>query len=297
MRYRNFAAATAMLVCLGVTAGWASFPDDPVDGDRPRPREGGPRDGGPREGGPRDGGPREGGPRDGGPRDGGPRDGGPRDGGPRDGGPREGGPREGGPRDGGPRDGGPEGRRMPPIPVLDALDVNGDGQLDAAEIARAAESLKTLDRDQDGMLSFAEMMPKFRGDPNRGPEGRGGPDGPRDRGDRPEMRGDRDRPEGDQPPRRREGEGNNRGGSPEEVAQRVLKLDRDGDGKLSSEELPERMRAIMKRADADGDGMLSKDEILKMVQRRGQEGGAEGRRRSEGGATEGGERPRRPPAE
>lgn len=77
-----------------------------------------------------------------------------------------------------------------------------------------------------------------------------------------------------------------------------MKLDKDGDGKLSGEELPERMRAMLSRADVDGDEALSKEELMKVAERRGRQGGGEGRRRPDGEKpTEGGERPRRPPAE
>lgn len=42
-------------------------------------------------------------------------------------------------------------------PVMDALDVDHDGVLSAAEIASAPGALKTLDRDADGTLSVAEL--------------------------------------------------------------------------------------------------------------------------------------------
>ncbi|WP_417734543.1 hypothetical protein [Rosistilla oblonga] len=196
-------------------------------------------------------------------------------------------PRDGGPRDRGPRDGAP---RLPPIPILEALDSNGDGMLDATEIEQAAKALKSLDRDNDGVLSFQEMMPAPRGDR--------GPGGPQGRGDRPEMRDGQGRPDGEGRRPRPEGEGNRRGGNPEQFVERIMKLDKDGDGKLSGEELPERMRAMLSRADVDGDDALSKEELMKMAERRGRQGGGEGRRRPDGEKpTEGGERPRRPPAE
>lgn len=42
-------------------------------------------------------------------------------------------------------------------PVMDALDVDHDGILSAAEIASASGALKTLDKDADGTLSVAEL--------------------------------------------------------------------------------------------------------------------------------------------
>ena len=52
------------------------------------------------------------------------------------------------------------------MPVLDALDLNKDGIIDADEIARAPQSLKTLDKNGDGKLSPDEYRagPPFGSD-------------------------------------------------------------------------------------------------------------------------------------
>ena len=52
-----------------------------------------------------------------------------------------------------PPDAGPGRGGRPNMPVLDALDLNKDGIIDADEIARAPQSLKTLDKNGDGKLS------------------------------------------------------------------------------------------------------------------------------------------------
>jgi Ca2+-binding EF-hand superfamily protein len=44
-------------------------------------------------------------------------------------------------------------------PVLAALDLDRDGEISAAEIARASNSLKTLDRNRDGSLTPDELLP------------------------------------------------------------------------------------------------------------------------------------------
>jgi hypothetical protein len=62
---------------------------------------------------------------------------------------------QGGP--GGP--GGPGGRRMPPSPLMEALDANHDGVIDAAEIANASAALKALDKNGDGKLTQDELRP------------------------------------------------------------------------------------------------------------------------------------------
>ena len=42
---------------------------------------------------------------------------------------------------------------------MSALDLNGDGELSADEIARAPQSLLKLDANHDGKLSFEEVCP------------------------------------------------------------------------------------------------------------------------------------------
>jgi hypothetical protein len=49
--------------------------------------------------------------------------------------------------------------RPPPLPVVQALDVNHDGVIDADEIANATAELKTLDKNGDGVLTTNEYLP------------------------------------------------------------------------------------------------------------------------------------------
>jgi hypothetical protein len=72
----------------------------------------------------------------------------------------------------------------PPSPLMQALDVNHDGVLDADEIANAPAALKTLDKNGDGKLTQDELRPQrpmrsdssASGDANRPPDG--APPGP-----------------------------------------------------------------------------------------------------------------------
>ena len=63
--------------------------------------------------------------------------------------------------------GGPGGQR-PPSPIIEALDLNKDGIIDADELAKASESLKKLDKNGDGKLTEDEYRPQR-------PGGQGGP--------------------------------------------------------------------------------------------------------------------------
>ena len=110
--------------------------------------------------------------------------------------------------------------RLPPHPLMIALDADRDGELSAEEIEKAQEALKTLDTDADGKLSRQELLPQFRGPGGPGP---GGPAG------------------GD-------------------FVQRIMGFDADGDGRVTQEELPQMMRRMLQRADADGDGAIDRAE-------------------------------------
>lgn len=59
--------------------------------------------------------------------------------------------------------GGPE---RPRIPLMAALDADGDGAVSAAEIASAAQSLRSLDVDGDGRLAMDELRPAADGEPD-----------------------------------------------------------------------------------------------------------------------------------
>ena len=75
--------------------------------------------------------------------------------------------------------GGPGGMggQRPVMPIVAALDLNKDGTIDAKEIAKASESLKKLDKNDDGKLTPDELLPQ-RGQGGPGMRGPGGPGGP-----------------------------------------------------------------------------------------------------------------------
>ena len=98
------------------------------------------------------------------------------------GGPPPGGERPSRGQDGQGGPGGPGGmngpRHMPPSPLMEALDANHDGVIDAAEIANASAALKALDKNGDGKLTQDELRPprpQGGGDRQGRPPGPGGP--------------------------------------------------------------------------------------------------------------------------
>lgn len=69
---------------------------------------------------------------------------------------------------------------------------------------------------------------------------------------------------------RGQGPGGQEGGGP---MQRIMNLDKNGDGQLTEDELEgTRMKAIFERADKDKDGVVTKDELTAMMGQRGQRG-------------------------
>lgn len=138
------------------------------------------------------------------------------------------------------------------MPLMQALDADGDGELSASEISNASAALKKLDKNGDGKLDAEELRPAMGG--------RGGPGGPG-------------------------GPGGGAASAAERVSQ-MMAMDKNGDGKLAADELPERMQGLIARADANKDGSVTKAELeafmAQQPQRqgggRGSEGGGEGRR-------------------
>lgn len=205
---------------------------------------------------------------------------------------------ERGDRDRGPGRRGPGGRPniMTILPIIIVLDVNKDGEISKEEMENATAALQKLDKDKNGKLTEEELRPNFGGrDGDRrgpgGPDGRGqrdgdrrGPGGPEGRGPRDGDRGRNDGGDGDR--------NRNRGG---DFLERIMKNDKNEDGKLTKEELPERMRPMFDRIDTNKDKEIDKEELTKMMERfnsRGRSGGRERGKRDSGK-----DRPKRPESE
>lgn len=55
------------------------------------------------------------------------------------------------------------------------------------------------------------------------------------------------------------------GPTPDEMVKQLLEFDRNGDGQLSKDEVPERMQGLFARGDANQDGVLTQDELRKLA--------------------------------
>jgi EF hand len=68
----------------------------------------------------------------------------------------------------------------------------------------------------------------------------------------------------------------------EAMIERMMQHDKNKDGKLSKDELPEAARLFFDRADTNRDGFLDKSELRQLIDGRGRRGGPDGRRPRDG---------------
>ncbi len=63
--------------------------------------------------------------------------------------------------------------------------------------------------------------------------------------------------------------------SADDLVERLMAYDKNGDGKVTKDELPERMHGLIEQGDRNGDGALDRDEIRRLSER-GPPGGGPG---------------------
>jgi Ca2+-binding EF-hand superfamily protein len=137
-------------------------------------------------------------------------------------------------------------------PILNAIDVNQDGTLSAAELADASAQLRKLDKNSDGILTRDEAGLQM-GNGGRGGRGRGEGEGG-----------------GDEPP--------SAPPSAVELTDMLMAFDANHNGKLEKSEVPDRFQGLFERGDTNHDGVLTRDEITKLAEaNRQQAGGGQGR--------------------
>jgi Ca2+-binding EF-hand superfamily protein len=150
------------------------------------------------------------------------------------------------------------------MPLLFALDSDQDGSISASEIENASKALATLDKDGDGALSPEEIRPDFAAMARDG--------------------------------MRREGQPGANGAPGKEMMARMFEQrDVDKDGKLSGDEIPERMQQNLSRMDENGDAAIDKSEMDKAMAKMGDRAGQV--RGSKGDKDGAGVKPKRPSAD
>lgn len=137
-------------------------------------------------------------------------------------------------------------------PILGALDVDKNQELSAEEINNATNALKALDKNADGILNEKDLG--RMGSPRAG--GQGGAPG----------RGASQRGSG----------GADAGKQVNNFADRLMAFDKNKNGKIEKDELPERMQAVMSNLDSNKDNVLDKQE-LDELRKAAAAGGAGGR--------------------
>lgn len=151
--------------------------------------------------------------------------------------------------------------------LIERLDRNGNGVIDLDELDEGMlERLKPLDVNEDGVIDESELDRRRRGGRRPGPEGGEG--------------------EGERPRRDRGGD---------RAKGLIERLDRNGNGAIDKDELPEGWGERLGPADTNGDGMISLEELEGLMgggnrPGGGQGGGGEGerpRRRDGGGGAQG----------
>ncbi len=140
------------------------------------------------------------------------------------------------------------------------LDKDGDGKISKDEAPeRMKENFDRLDANGDGFIvieEFQRVMGAMRG--------QGGEGGRKPEGDAASRPGGEGRPRDGADGRPRDGaDGRPRDGAG--LAARFKELDKDGDGKISKEEAPERMRDNFDRIDSNSDGFIDMEEMQKAM--------------------------------
>jgi Ca2+-binding EF-hand superfamily protein len=136
-------------------------------------------------------------------------------------------------------------------PLFALLDADGDGVISAKELKRAIVVLKELDTNKDGSISWEEVQAAGIGGPNPNPAGPAAGDPPQGAGTG------------------FAGGGAAGGAEESQPFKRFMQYDKNGDGKLSADELPPQMAGLLRNADLNHDGFIDARELDMAVKQMG----------------------------
>jgi Ca2+-binding EF-hand superfamily protein len=136
------------------------------------------------------------------------------------------------------------GSMMRMLPVMSALDADKDGEISAEEIDNAAKALKAIDKNNDGKLTMEEIRPNMDGmiPGARRPEGGGFGFGGAPANQEPSSM------------------------TTAEKVDKLMELDKNGDGQLSKDEVPSGLQRMLGKADSDNDGQLTREDLEKVAE-------------------------------
>ena len=157
--------------------------------------------------------------------------------------------------------------------MLKRMDRNGDETITKDELPQRLKSrFESMDENGDGILdeseqnAMLERIKKMRGGQKKGQ----GPNGQQAAGP----------------------EGGRRGAN---FPQLLKKMDKNADGQLTKDEMPERMQQRFESMDTNGNGVFDKDEQVAVIERMQQRGGkGEKRKRGADSKNKQGVKPKRP---
>jgi len=172
----------------------------------------------------------------------------------------------------------PQGGPADFIERIKGFDQNNDGKITKDEMPERMQAMiERLDTNKDGAIDNKELAALK----DRLAQGGQGQQGQRPQGQRPEGQ----RPEGQQGQRpqgqRPEGQQGQRPQfNPADMIKRIKESDKNKDGKITKDELPEQMQRMFPRIDTNQDGAIDREELAVMEKRMAQRG--QGGQRPEG---------------